>query len=187
MLTRATIVLGVLLCGGIAGWLIHGAANRTDDVSTISQYKDWRLSCAAIMQKNATCQLSSDVIEAKSHTTLAQLVIGREADRLDSNQVLLVTVPLAVALLPGMGLQFGSATKTYQYTTCVPIGCVVTIPVDDKLIASLSGTEKAALVVTKMDGKVARIPLSLDGFRQAHSAQVSTDAERNSWWKRFWS
>jgi invasion protein IalB len=182
-LTRGAIALGVFVLGGIVGWMLHGSG---PDVSRISFYKDWRLACPADDDKKTSCALATDVSDPKSGTRLAQITIGTEAKEPDK-QMMVVTVPLTVLIAPGLGVQFGTDTQTVAYATCLPSGCVATVPVTDKLLDQLDNASAMNLVVTAENGNPITLPVSVNGYKAAAAAMNSTEGKRRSWWRRLWS
>jgi len=55
-----------------------------------------------------------------------------------------------------MGLKIGKdPVKVYQYRTCNSVGCIVTAPFDDKLAASLKGTDDATVMFADLRGYTA--------------------------------
>ena len=102
-------------------------------------------------------------------------------------QVLVVTVPLTVLIGPGLGIQLGTETQTAQYATCLPSGCVATLPVTDKLLDQLGGANTMNLVVTAENGRAISLPVSMGGYKDAVGALNSTEGKRRSWWRRLWS
>ncbi len=184
-LTRGAIALGVLIVGLAVGWIGRGAHDNVG-VPRIAFYQDWRLACPADKDQKASCQLATDVADPRSGTRLAQLAIGRQADK-NGDVVMVVTVPLTVLIPPGVGLQFGASTQTYPYMTCVAAGCVAMVPVDDKLRASMGGAQTMGLVVTAQNGRTVNLPISVQGYGDASKALQDTEAKRHSWWRRLWS
>lgn len=182
-LTRGAMALGVFVLGGIVGWMLHGGGPA---VSRISFYKDWRLACPADDDRKASCALATDVSDPKSGARLAQITMGVEAAERDKH-VMVFTVPLTVLIPPGLGVQVGSETRTVPYVTCLPNGCVATLPVTDKLLDELSNASSLGLVVTAESGRGLTLPVSLQGYKTAVDAMYSTEARRKSWWRRLWS
>ncbi|MBV9993113.1 MAG: invasion associated locus B family protein [Alphaproteobacteria bacterium] len=182
-LTRGGIALGVFIVGMIAGWLAHGGRS---DVARVNFYKDWRLACPADTDAKSYCALASDVVEPKTGTHLAQVTWGVEASKPDTH-VIVVSVPLTVLIQPGLGLQVGDKTTTYKYATCLPTGCVVTIPVDDKLADAMQSATTLGIVVTSERGEPITLPVSVQGFKDAYGVMNATEGKRKSWWKRLWS
>ena len=182
-LTRGAIALGFLVLGLAAGWILRGPGLESD-VGRIMVYQDWRLACPKDSQAKASCQLATEFVDQKSGTPLAQLAL----ERLDGKRTMSIRVPLTVLIPAGVGLQFGSDTKTYQYATCSPIGCFAFVPVDDKLMDTLNGATSISVVVTvSQNNKSAALPLSTRGYAEASKALNTIEARRHSWWRRLWS
>lgn len=182
-LVRGAIALGVFIVGIAVGWFIHGGRS---DVSRVSFYKDWRLACPADTDAKSYCALASDVVEPKTGTHLAQLTWGVEANKSDA-RVIVVSVPLTVLIQPGLGLQVGDKTTTYKYATCLPTGCIVTIPADDKLADAMQNATTLGIVVTSERGEPITLPVSVQGFKDAYAAMNETESKRKSWIKRHLS
>jgi len=182
-LTRGGIALGIFLVGGIVGYALHGSSTQA---ARISFYKDWRVACPADEDKKASCALATDISEPKSGTRLAQLTWGAEAGH-PENHVIVVNVPLTVLLDPGVGLQIGTETQTFKYATCLPNGCIATIPVTDKLVKQLDGASSIGLIVSAESGRSFTLPVSTNGYKDALAAMNSTEGRRQSWWRRLWS
>ena len=182
-LMRVVIALVFLVLGGILGWVLRGPGLGSD-VGRIMVFQDWRLACPKDQDEKASCQLATEFVDQKSGTPLAQLSLGR----LDGKQIMTIRVPLTVLIPAGLGLQFGSDTKTYQYATCSPVGCFAFVPVDDKLLDSLKTASSVAVVVTvSQNGKSAALPISVHGYAEGTKAFNTIEAKRHSWWRRLWS
>ncbi len=181
---RAAIAAVLLVLGLIAGWFGHKAASSPPDIPTVAVYQDWRVACPQSTDKDATCEIQQDVLDAKSHTELARLAIFKIKDA----NTLLVTVPFNVLLEPGIGLGLGNdKPNVYPFETCNGVGCVVRIAFDEKLEKSLGGAPQARILFAGLDGKPVGLPFSLKGYKEAMAAFNSTEAKRRSWWKRLWS
>jgi invasion protein IalB len=184
-LTRGGIALGILIVGLIAGW-IGGVSTAHDGTAKIEVFKDWRLACPGDDDKKGSCALASDISDPSSGTHLAQITVGVQAEKPDT-QMMVVTVPLTVLIQPGLGVQIGSDTKTLPFATCVPSGCVATMALDDKTLDSLRDAQTMNLVVTAENGRSISLPVSVQGYKAASSTMNWSEARRHSWWRRLWS
>jgi invasion protein IalB len=181
-LTRGALALVFLIVGVVAGWIFRGMGQP--DVPRIFVYQDWRLACPKDSDTKASCQLMNEFVDARSGVPLAAVSFEKQ----DGKRVLVIRAPLTVLIPAGVGLQFGSDTKTYQYATCAPAGCFAFVPLDDKLEASFDSAQSFSVVVTvSQNGKNASIPMSIKGFAEAHKAFNDIEARRQSWWRRLWS
>jgi len=182
-LMRVFIALVFLILGAVLGWVLRGPG-LGNDVGRIMVYQDWRLACPKDRDEKASCQLATEFVDQRSGTPLAQLALGH----LDGKSEMTIRVPLTVLIPAGVGLQFGSDTKTYQYSTCSPSGCFAFVPVDDKLLDSLNSASSVAIVVTvSQNGKSAALPISTHGYAEATKAFNTIESKRHSWWRRLWS
>jgi invasion protein IalB len=189
--TLAGIGVGALVVGLLAGWII-GASHAHDGSAKIELYKDWRLACPADDEKDkdgkskGTCALATDVNDPSSGQRLAQVTMGAEPGKPDV-EMMVINVPLTVLIQPGVGVQVGSDTRTVAYATCLPTGCVATLPVDDKLSDELRTATSVNLIVTAENSRTVPLPMSVQGYAEAAARMNATEARRRSWWKRLWS
>jgi invasion protein IalB len=182
-LTRGAIALVFLGLGVLLGWILRGPGLGSD-VGRIMVYQDWRLACPKDQDEKASCQLATEFVDQRSGTPLVQLALAR----FEGKQTLSIRVPLTVLIPAGVGLQFGSDTKAYQYATCSPVGCFAFVPVDDKLMESLNGASSISVMVTvSQNGKSAALPVSVHGYADGLKALNIIEAKRHSWWRRLWS
>jgi len=182
------IVGGVaLLVGLLLGWMGRGLATYNVHQASIASYEDWRVACPASETKEASCELSTDVVD-KSQGTPNPVARATITTDKDGKQVMGFVLPFGVALEAGMGLRIGKdPVKVYQYRTCNTIGCIATTPFDDALAASLKNADDAAVMFAGLDGKPVSVPMSFKGYQNSLSAWKSADARRKSWFWRLWS
>src|SRR6185312_16908399 len=93
---RGAIAALLLIVGLAVGWFGHKALMSPPDLATISVYDDWRLACPQFTQKDGSCEIQQDVLDAKTRTELARLSIFNDK----TNKTLLITVPFNVLLEP---------------------------------------------------------------------------------------
>jgi invasion protein IalB len=182
-LMRGVIALVFLILGVALGWVLRGPGSSSN-VGRILVYDDWRLVCPKDDEPKASCQLATELVDQKSGTPLAQLALTR----VDDKPTVSIRVPLTVLIPAGVGLQFGSDTKSYQYATCSPVGCFAFIPADDKLLDQLKSASSVSVVVTvSQNGKSAALPMSTKGYADGLKALNNIEGRRHSWWRRLWS
>lgn len=186
-----------LVVGAVLGWAVRGVATYNTSTQSMTSYDSWRVACPAANQKEAGCEMIQDVLDSQSHAEITRIAIVKPPG---GKLLLNLTMPLGVALEPGVGLTFDSDTEakdpkaakqamiTAKYRTCTQQGCIVDIPIDDKLQAQLDGDKDGRLVfVSANDTKPIAVPLSLKGYSAAKSAYNSNEAKRSSWFWRMWS
>jgi invasion protein IalB len=187
---RRAVLVGIpillLIVGLVAGWIAHALVSPPGQAATVATYGGWTLSCPPYGRDKAECTLALPVLDKQSGGTAASLMMGRASDGLK----LAVTVPLSVFLTPGVALALGSdPMRAYHYDTCTIQGCLVAIPVDDKLLASLRSAKQATLefALPSKDNKPYAVTFPLDGFVDGDDAFLRDEAMRHSWWRRLWS
>jgi invasion protein IalB len=186
---RVAIAVALLLVGLVAGWFGHKALKSPPDIPTISVYQDWRVACPQTSDKDSSCEIQQDVLDAKSRTELARVSLFRFKD---SGDTMVVTVPYNVLLDPGIGLRFGNdKPRVYPFETCNGVGCVVKIKFDDDLSKAFdtaaTSNSQAAILLAGLDGKPVGLGFSLKGYSDAMAAFNNAEAKRRSWWRRLWS
>jgi invasion protein IalB len=142
-------------------------------------YKDWRLSCSGSGSSPVTgCNLSADINDEETHATLAKIRIGHSVDEEHALEMV-VTVPLTVLIEPGVTIKVESTAVTARYQTCVPEGCVATIPMDASLKSALDASTAATFTVTAENGTAVDLRLPLDGYNAARKAFTAEEINRH--------
>ncbi|MBL6937643.1 MAG: invasion associated locus B family protein [Alphaproteobacteria bacterium] len=185
---RGGIAALLLIVGLLVGWFGHKGLMSPPDLATISVYDDWRLACPQLSQKDGSCEIQQDVLDAKTHTELARLSIFNV--KADKN--LLITVPFNVLLEPGVGIKIGDGKPTfYPFESCNGVGCMVRVAFKDDIAKTFkdaaAGNKQIQLVIAGLDGKFVGLPFSLKGYQGGIAAFDSNDSKRHSWWSRLWS
>lgn len=181
---RLVLGAGALVIGLIVGWAVRGVATYNTTTQTVTSYQDWRTACPPAALKDQKCQMMQDVLDSKSGTTVAQIAIGNEGGK----DELIATLPLGLALEPGVGLILGAdPVRVFPYRTCGQAGCIAVLVLDDKTAASFKSSKDGRVLVAGLDGKPVAIPLSLKGYGDAMNSWRRTEAKRSSWFWRLWS
>ena len=185
------LVIGVvaLLVGLLAGWMVRGVLTYNTGAETATVFDDWRVVCPAAKTTDASCAMASSIIDPGSKTTIASISITKDNKQ---QSVIGFTLPLDVALEPGIALQVGKDPMLqYKYRTCNPDGCIVVGSIDEKLISSLTAAGpndvKLLAVGASGDGKPVALPVSTKGFSVARHAYLGSEERRHSWFWRLWS
>ena len=178
------VVGGVaLVVGGLLGWAGHGLTGYSMTTETVTATQDWRTACPAATIKDQNCEIVQDILDGQTHNEIARVAIAHD----NGKPVLGFTMPLGVALEPGMGLVFGTdPEKAVPFRTCTSQGCVAEIPLDAKIQASLDAGKDGRMLVSGLDNKRVALPLSLKGFSEAQRVYRSNEAKRGSWFWRMW-
>jgi len=186
---RLTVGVGVgaLLLGLLAGWMVRGVTSYNIHAAEVASYEDWRVACPAAEAKEATCEMSTDLVDRNQPGATAMARMSIATDK-DGKQIVGFTMPFGVALEAGMGLRLGKEpVKVYQYRTCNQVGCIAVTPFDDNLKTALKNADDAAVMFAGLDGKPVAVPVSFKGYQKSLSAWRSADSRRKSWFWRLWS
>jgi invasion protein IalB len=167
-------VLGVLVALGAQHFLFKSKDQR-DAMETVGAFEGWRLNCPPRTMKTGVCIMQQALGRRDSNAVVAELNIVPK----DKTDMLTVVAPLGVFVVPGIKINVGSNEKTVPFKTCLPGGCVATLPVDSDMATALS--QNTGLVVTVMttDGKSVPLSFSLQGYREALAARAVDMAARN--------
>ena len=184
-LTERLVIGGVaLLVGLLIGWAVRGVATYNTSTESVTMYSDWRTACPPAMAKDQTCQMIEEVLDTRSQQPVVRIAIGAEKGK----QEMIFTVPLGLALQPGMGVIFGTdPVRTFPYRTCNSVGCVAVYALDDKALSALNTAKDGRVLFAGLDGKPVAVPLSLKGYPEASHAYRSAEARRGSWFWRMFS
>lgn len=178
------LVIGAiaLVLGLVVGWAVRGVATYNTATQAVTAYGSWRVACPAARQADAKCEIVQDILDSQSHSEIVRVAIGRAPD---GKPVLDMVLPLGVALQPGVGLVLGTEPMhTAKYRTCTQQGCIVDLPIDQKLQKELdAGKDGRLLVASPQDEKPIAIPVSLNGLADAQRAYKRDESKRASW---FW-
>lgn len=174
-----------LLIGFAVGWAIRGVATYNTATQAVTAYGSWRVACPAARQANVNCEIIQDILNSQTHEEIVQIAIGKLPN---GKAAINMVMPLGVALEPGVGLVFGTnPMTTAKYRTCSQQGCIVEMPIDQRLQKELDGGKDGRVVFAgAADNKPIAVPVSLTGFGQAESAYHRDEAKRASWfWRMF--
>ncbi|HXR95354.1 MAG TPA: invasion associated locus B family protein [Rhizomicrobium sp.] len=180
------LVIGVvaLLVGLAVGWAVRGVVSYNTGTQAVTAYGSWRVACPAASQPNVNCELVQDVMDSQSHQEIVRIAVGKLPD---GKSALDLVLPLGVALEPGVGLVMGTnPMHTAKYRTCTQQGCIVDIPLDQKLQKEFDeGKDGKVVFAGSNDNKPIAIPLSLTGYADAQRAYRRDEAKRASWYWRM--
>jgi invasion protein IalB len=183
---RLLLGIGALVIGLVAGWAVRGAVSYNTGSESVTAYEDWRVACPPAANQAQRCEMQEEVMDTKSGTPVVRvgITVNKDAKTGKEGQVLGLTLPLGVALPPGVGLSIGTDKPTvFGFRTCNQVGCIAVTPLDDKMLASFDSAKDAKVLVAGLDGKVVAIPLSFKGYANAKHAYQNAETRRASW---FW-
>jgi invasion protein IalB len=182
------LVIGAiaLVVGLLIGWAVRGVVGYNTGTQSVTAYGSWRVACPAARQPNLNCEIVQDILDSQTQQEIVRIAIGKMPN---GKSAVDLVMPLGVALEPGVGLILGTApVRTAKYRTCTQQGCIVDIPIDQKLQASFdAGKDGRLLFAGVSDTKPIAIPVSLTGFAAAQRAYHREEAKRASWFWRMLS
>ena len=128
-----------------------------------------------------------DVVDSQSKSEIARVAIGKMPG---GKPALDITMPLGVALEPGVGLSLGTTNRCAPRSTA-PARSRAASPTSRSMTRcrprSNAGKDGKLLFAGANDDKPIAIPLSLKGYGDAKRAYNSGEAKRASWFWRMWS
>lgn len=133
---------------------------------------EWTVNCT-YDSKSQQCAMVTDVLAPDGHQIDARLELGR----LGGTDTLFVTVPFNVLLDAGMALAVDQQKPVvFEYDLCNGNGCVVRAAFTDDVARLFEGGTKHYILVAGLDGRVARLEISMTGFEQAYRRYRETNA-----------
>ncbi len=148
-------------------WAATSAAHAQDSQQV---FGSWTLRCAvASADARPDCMMFQNLVQKTGGQPVLQFGIGMAPP--DALPTVLVSLPLGIALPPGITIQIDSGTPaTFPVERCEPDGCRAGMKLRDATVQQLS--QGRQLHVTFYDGarKPLKVPLSLDGFSAAFKA-----------------
>lgn len=183
MIERLVVGSVALAAGLVIGWGVHGVTGYNTATENVTNFQDWRLACPPASLTAQNCELVEDVLDSNTRNQMARIAIAKD----NGKPVIGITLPLDVALEPGMGLALGTdPVKVIPYRTCNAVGCIAEIALDDKLQAALDAGKDGRVLFAGLDNKPVAVPLSMKGYSDAQKAYRSAEAKRSSWFWRMW-
>jgi invasion protein IalB len=180
------LVIGALalLIGLVVGWAVRGVTSYNTSTQAVTNYGSWRVACPSAKQANVNCEIVQDILDSQSHEEIVRIAVGKLPN---GKSALDMVMPLGVALEPGVGLVLGTNPMiTAKYRTCTQQGCIVDIPIDQKLQSALdAGKDGRVVFAGANDNKPVAIPVSLTGYNDAQRAYRRDEAKRASWYWRM--
>jgi len=155
----------ILRSGLLATALLALAINAT----AAEQFKDWRKQCETLPGGQRACNIVQDVRTPQGDTVMMRVQVGLIPQK--NQPLLLITLPLGVALKPGLQLRIDQAGSwAMGFDVCTADGCRAALPMDAKLIKALKKGVKAEVAIKELRGQTLAIPLSLLGFTRGYQA-----------------
>ena len=167
--------LFILLCVSTTA-----VAQNVQPSSIVETYSDWTVRCVPQKDKRL-CQLIQELAQSKGGKRIMSLVIDTPLEDAKTVAATILT-PFGLKLADGivLGVDGKQMTENYEFSTCIPLGCIVPVVLDEKLISKFqSGGKLAVTMVSISDNKRVKVELSLGGFTAAYARlkQLAADAK----------
>ncbi len=133
-----------------------------------SQHGDWQVVCKPPPPgaKNPVCAVVQSVTAEDRNNVGLTVYFQRFSDK---TQVLRIFAPLGVLLPPGLGLKIdGKDLGNAPFLRCQTFACYAQVTVDENLIKHLRTGKTAIFVIFQTEEAGIGIPISLNGFADAH-------------------
>lgn len=148
------------------------AAFAQDSLPKVGQkFGDWVFQCSAVAQNQTDCAFVQTIVTQDGKRQLAQLQL-LEQKTVPGTYVLTIILPLGLELQNGVTSRIDQTDPVLMsFKTCIPRGCIASMPLDEILASALRNGNKLELAFTMADAtKTAIITGSLAGINDAFSA-----------------
>lgn len=153
-------IMSLSAAGAIASPLPKGATTLREE------YGSWQVICAA-KDQTTHCVMQQTQIDAKSQQRVLTIELGGVDNGVLSGGMVM---PFGLDLQKGISIGFanGEPQQVFQFSTCLPAGCIVPVEFGKEDIAALR--ENATLEISataNSDKSPIKFPVSLEGFAAA--------------------
>ena len=153
--------------------LVYGLvlASITEAQPQEGRFKDWSRNCDALPGGKQACHIVQDVTDNQSGEVVLRAEVGLIPGT--KRALLLITVPLGVALRPGLGLRIDTGKPQQMlFDACARDGCRAATPMSAALIRAMKRGARAQVTVMRLDGERYVVPVSLAGFTRGFDSVV---------------
>ena len=154
----------VMLVASLAA--AQGTQPLPGDANSLQEmHGDWRVACVQQDGKKV-CALSQQQTDPGTHQLLLAIELNAPAiDRAEGTLIL----PFGLALDRPITLRVddGATGAALGFRTCLPVGCLVSVAFDQKIVALLRKGTALTVAATADGGQGAVFKISLNGFSSA--------------------
>lgn len=131
------------------------------------QFKDWKIQCEAPQgSEQEICHAFQNLTMKEGGQRVLHIAVGYLPNK--DHPVAIFTLPLGIALPPGVMLQVDEGAKnTFPVEVCTPDGCRAGLEIKPELMASLKAGSKAKVTFANLQRQGLTVPVSLKGFTAA--------------------
>jgi invasion protein IalB len=153
------------------------AAQASDEDARLAEtFGNWTVGCQqqpvqASRASDATgpsCQMSQELRNADNGQRVLAMALPAVAAPSGANA--LIVAPFGLKLDAGIAIEVdGDALVVVPFQTCLPVGCLAQLSLDETQLERLGRGRTATVTMTVVDGgEPLRLDISLDGFAEAY-------------------
>lgn len=148
----------------ISGFLFSSAPVLAASDKVTEKHKDWTLVCETLKgAKDEFCFLTQILTVKETGKPLMRVTVSYPGN--GDKALMLVTLPLGIALAPGMGFQLDDGKpRGVPFDRCLPVGCNAGLPLSPTLIEAMKKGTQIKVMFADGKGKKKVLPISLSGF-----------------------
>jgi len=133
-----------------------------------AQFKDWQRQCERLPAGGQSCHIVQQVFNPDTGALAMRVQVGFTPQR---QPLLLVTLPLGVALRPGIVMRDdGRGDWPVRFDVCTGDGCRAAEVLDADQLGAMKRGSKAVLTIADLGGRKIEVPLSLLGFTRGYAS-----------------
>ena len=133
-----------------------------------ARFRDWQRQCESLRDGKQACHIAQQVFNPDTHALAMRVEVGFTPQRLP---LLLVTLPLGVALRPGIIVSIdGHGQWPVSFDVCSRDGCRAATLLDAELLTAMKRGNTAELTIADLSGRKITVPLSLLGFTRGYAS-----------------
>ncbi|QHI95018.1 hypothetical protein GT348_00645 [Aristophania vespae] len=149
-----------------AGTLPNGASSINES------YQNWHLICQNT-KSGVKCNILQEILEGQTH----QLFFRIEFKPAESQTHGVMIAPFGLNLTDGITIatEGESVGDVYPFNTCLPVGCLAPLDLDEGQFSSFLKSKKVKVSFTTLKGKLLKFQLPISGLDEAlNRARVLT-------------
>jgi len=131
-------------------------------------FRDWQRQCEPSPAGGQSCNIAQQVVNPENGALAMRVQVGLTPQR---QPLLLVTLPLGVALRPGVVVNIdGHGQWPVSFDVCTGDGCRAATVLEPKLLRAMRQGSQAELSIADLSGRKIVVPLSLLGFTRGYAS-----------------
>ncbi len=162
----------------VSNTLVSGAQEEAKQLSEV--FGNWTVSCTrAENTSKKSCQMSQELLQADNNQRVLVVALQAVPNSLDLEATIIA--PFGLFLPKGLTINVeGEKTITSSFQTCMPIGCISKINVNNSLSLAFSAGDKITFGMNAYSGDSFEINLPLEGFFEASERLMTLYIQNNT-------